>query len=304
MKHLDLNNIDDLVLLQSELNKVISEHINSREKEILIESITTLGFSKLKEIFEYVAPKLIESKEGAKLTRKYVKLMKESKDLKSACNMHKMLKETHSFKNSDMLLNEAIAIVKRDVNFDKINENLTKMASIVSECVILSNISKSELEEVINTKNQVSESIDYLLFNEKTLKNIDNYLSNFITVSNFITENYVVNEEVDDVNVKELVENITENVNSVDNLWEKSLLEDITLMYLSNGSEHELFESYLNKCVNKIDTILTETEDVLSLSKMTQMKENLMKKKYVAESFAIDMQNLAELNYTLNEVNN
>lgn len=304
MKHLDLKNIDDLERLRNELNKVIGEHISKREKEALIENIGTLGFSKIKEIFECVAPKLIETKKGAKLTRKYVKLMKESKDLKAACNIHKMLREAHSFSDSNMLLSEAISLVKREVDFKNIDANLNKMASIVSECVVVSEMSKNELEEIINTKNTISESIDYLLFNEKTLKNIDNYLENFTNVSTFISENKNNEEPVIEGTPKDVVEEITENVNGADNIWEKKLLEDITLMYLSNGSEHDLFEAYVNKCVDTINSILSESSDVLTTSKMTQMKENLMNKKYMAESFATDMQNLAELNYTLNEVNN
>jgi hypothetical protein len=115
MKDLKLKNIEKLTQLREEFNKVISERIQDCEREKLIEDISSLSFSKIKAIFESVAPNLINDKEGAKLTRKYVKLMKESNDLKNACRFHKLTNDRHSFTNSDMLLSESLTLVKRAI---------------------------------------------------------------------------------------------------------------------------------------------------------------------------------------------
>lgn len=302
MKDLKLKNIEKLTQLRDEFNKVISERIQDCEREKLIEGISSLSFSKIKAIFESVAPNLINDKEGAKLTRKYIKLMKESNDLKNACRFHKLTNDRHSFTNSDMLLNESLALVKNGDMFKNLHESTKKMGEVVAECVRHCNISTEKLTELINEDNTVSNSVDYLLTNEKTINNIDEYLKNFSTVSNFISENTNKPiETIDDTTTEDMVAQLTENTNSLDEQWEKTLIEDVTLMYLSNGKESDLFENYINKCINSIDIILEDEKDVATISKMSQMKEQLSSKKYIKESFSVDIKNLAELNYTLKE---
>ena len=188
MKDLKINNIEKLTQLRDEFNKIISEHIHNCEKETLVEGISSLGFSRIKAIFESVAPALIDNKEGAKLTRKYVKLMKESNDLKNACRFHKLVNEKHSFTNSDMLLNESLTLVKNDNIFKNLHESTKKMGEVVIECVKHCDISTEELTKLINEGNSVSDSIDYLLLNEKTINNIDEYLKNFSTVKLKLTQ--------------------------------------------------------------------------------------------------------------------
>ena len=302
MKDLKLKNIEKLTQLREEFNKVISERIQDCEREKLIEGISSLSFSKIKAIFESVVPNLINDKEGAKLTRKYVKLMKESNDLKNACRFHKLTNDRHSFTNSDMLLNESLALVKNGDMFKNLHESTKKMGEVVAECVKHCNISIEKLTELINEDNTVSNSVDYLLTNEKTINNIDEYLKNFSTVSNFISENTNKPiETIGDTTTEDMVAQLTENTNSLDEQWEKTLIEDVTLMYLSNGKESDLFENYINKCINSIDIILEDEKDVATISKMSQMKEQLSSKKYIKENFSIDIKNLAELNYTLKE---
>jgi hypothetical protein len=75
-------------------------------------------------------------------------------------------------------------------------------------------------------------------------------------------------------------------------------------MYLSGGQESTLFESYINECMSTIDRILESDVDVSTISRMTQMKEQLSNKKYVKENFSVDIKNLSELKHTLNETIN
>lgn len=303
MEQLGKDKINKLLNLREEIDTMISEHIKECEKETLLESIPTLSFSKIKTIFESVAPSLINSKEGGKLTRKYIKLMKENKSLKHACELHRLTNGSHSYTDSNMLLNEALTIIKKDNKMSNLSESTKKMGELVCECVKFSNMDTETLSELVKKEDVISESVDYLLMNEKTISNIDEYLNNFSIVSNHISENVSKGNEVtdDNINVNEIVNELTENTNALSEMWEKSLLEDVTLMYLSGGQENTLFETYINECMSTIDRILEGDVDVTTISRMTQMKEQLSNKKYVKENFSVDIKNLAELKYTLNE---
>lgn len=306
MKQLDLNKIEDLTRLRGELDKVISERIKECEKKTLIEKISSLSFSKLKKIFEHVAPSLVNSKDGVKLTRKYVKLMKENKSLKTACAFHRLINENHSFKNSDMLLNESLSLVKAGNNVDGLQQATQKMGDIVTECVNVLGVDLDTLNSLINETNTVTESADYLLLNEKTIGNIDEYLNNFSTVSNYISNNVVTESSTNEggITVDEAVNELVENTNSLSESWEKGLMEDITLMYLSNGNESDLFDKYINECMTTINSIMDNEDDITTKVHMSQMKEQLSNKTYNKESFSVDIKNLAELKYTLKDTIN
>lgn len=302
MGKLDLNKIEDLTRLRGEIDKVISEHISKCEKNTIIDSIPSLEFHKIKNIFESISPSLISDKNGAVLVRKYIKLMKENECLKTACGFHKLVNESHSFVNSDMLLNEALTISKSSNKLKNLEHSVKKLGDIVAECVKVSDISPVHLKEIISENSTISESVDYLLLNEKTFKNINEYLNNFSAVSSFMSENInKVDESVENLTTEDAIEKLSENINSLDEPWEKALMEDITLMYLSNGKESDLFGKYVNECVNTIDVILTNENDITTLSNMKQMKEQLNNKHYVKENFSVDIKNLAELNHTLKE---
>lgn len=298
MENINLNNIEYLTRLQIELNKVIEGHIMQREKEELLESIETLPFYKLKKLFESISDKLMDSKDGKKILKKYIKTIKESKSLKGLYSLHDAINKTNDVKDSSLFLNEALNIVSYD-NVNYMND-LKKLGGIVKEALTFAESSVESINECIKTVSDVSSSIDYLYTNKKTLNNLNEYVENYTNVTKFINENkYVKNGGEETIDVNTFITEANELTKTLDSEWCKKLFENIFLSNISGGSNEDLFNNYKTSCLSLIDKNLNECEDIQTRSTFENMKNNLEKKMFIKENFTTDITNLAELEDTL-----
>ena len=298
MTQFDLNKIENLTRLQTEINNVIESHIKQKEKESLLETIKTLPFSKLKNLFESVSDKLMDSKDGKKILKKYIKTIKESKSLKGLYSLHEAINKTNEVKDSSLFLNEALNIV----SYDNINyrNDLKKLGNVVKEALTFADSSVESINECIKTVSEVSSSIDYLYTNKKTLNNLNEYVENYTNVSKFINENkYVKNSGEETIDVNTFITEANELTRTLDSEWCKKLFENIFLSNISGGSNEDLFNNYKTSCLSLIDKNLNECEDIQTRSTFENMKNNLEKKSFIKENFATDIMNLAELENTL-----
>ena len=298
MTQFDLNKIENLTRLQTEINNVIESHIKQKEKESLLETIKTLPFSKLKNLFESVSDKLMDSKNGKKILKKYIKTIKESKSLKGLYSLHEAINKTNEVKDSSLFLNEALNIV----SYDNINyrSDLKKLGDVVKEALTFADSSVESINECIKTVSDVSSSIDYLYTNKKTLNNLNEYVENYTNVSKFINENkYVKNSGEETIDVNTFITEANELTKTLDSEWCKKLFENIFLSNISGGSNEDLFINYKTSCLSLIDKNLNECEDIQTRSTFENMKNNLEKKSFIKENFATDIMNLAELENTL-----
>lgn len=298
MTQFDLNKIENLTRLQAEINNVIESHIKQKEKESLLETIKTLPFSKLKNLFESVSDKLMDSKDGKKILKKYIRTIKESKSLKGLYSLHEAINKTNEVKDSSLFLNEALNIV----SYDNINygNDLKKLADVVNEALTFADSSVESINECINTVSEVSSSIDYLYTNKKSLNNLNEYVENYTNVSKFINENkYVKNGGEETIDVNTFITEANELTKTLDSEWCKKLFENIFLSNISGGSNEDLFNNYKTSCLSLIDKNLNECEDIQTRSTFENMKNHLEKKSFIKENFATDIMNLAELENTL-----
>lgn len=304
MKSIDLNNINDLTLFKNELNKTIDNLITSKSLNEKIENIKDLGFTDLINLYESVSDKIIDTKEGKKITKKYVNLLKESKTLNSAFALSKFIFSGVKSENSEMLLNEAINLHKENINKEYVND-LKKLGNIVSDAVRESKINESDISDIINNKHSVCNSLDYILFNKKNMKNLNEYVNNLSNVTKFINEN-VSNEpsdSIDSINsLSEMVNSINKETSFISEQWQKDLIDSITCNNVAGLTNDVLFEDYKKDCLNLLDNIINaENIDIETKSKMGTLKEGLSLKMYGDNDFYKDIVNLAELKNTLAE---
>lgn len=304
MKSIDLNNINDLTLFKNELNKTIDNLITSKSLNEKIENIKDLGFTDLINLYESVSDKIIDTKEGKKITKKYVNLLKESKTLNSAFALSKFIFSGVKSENSEMLLNEAINLHKENINKEYVND-LKKLGNIVSDAVRESKINESDISDIINNKHSVCNSLDYILFNKKNMKNLNEYVNNLSNVTKFINEN-VSNEpsdSIDSINsLSEMVNSINKETSFISEQWQKDLIDSITCNNVAGLTNDVLFEDYKKDCLNLLDNIINaENIDIETKSKMGTLKEGLSLKMYGNNDFYKDIVNLAELKNTLAE---
>ncbi len=300
-------NIETLNKFQKELDSLIKREIGALQLREAIENIPNLPFYKMVKLFESIEHKMLDSKGGKKILKKYIKTIKESADLKSLYELRNFINkgisnEINEGVGADIILNEAIKCYE-GVDFSNLNTNTKKLGEIISEAVVECGCSKDDILNVANEDNVVLESFDYIITNKKNLKNISEYMNNFAKVSNFLSENISVSNNIynDTFDAKSVSNDINKTIDEASEKWQKELTEKVTLFTLSNKNMSELFEEYKGECLKKINEIIEETADVSEKSRFINMKENLNKKNYNTSTFSEDISVLAELKNTLFE---
>lgn len=298
MEKLNLNTIEDLTRFQTELNRVIEEHKSQRELEDTIETVPSLSFGTMKRLFESVSECLMNDKKGKSTLKRYINTIKEDKSLRNLFSLHETIEKCTNIKHPELYLNEALNIV---TNNNLKTNNFSALGEIVAEAVALSGLNSGEIKDIINNTPLVSESIDYLYSNKKTLNNLNEYVEHYDNVVTFIKENKVTDEVsmVESIDGNEYLDKLNEIAKSIDDEWGKKLVENICLNNLSGLSDEHLFNTYKTSCLTLIENTINNNEDVQTRATFETMKANLERKTYLKENFNTDIVNLAELEYTL-----
>ena len=302
---LRVEEINNLELVRNEFNRLVNEQIETHKYNDVLENINTLGLGKIRNLYESISDTMLESDNGVKVMRKYVKTIKENKDLKKVFSFYNFIDNLDV--DSDSRWTYITEGLKYLDGIDKRNykKGVKELGNIVSEGVKISNISRNIIEECINNTNNVYESVDFLVLEKPTLKNINEQVNAKNSILSFLDNKTIVVKESCESNKtnKELINEINEEMSEINESWMKELIEDITLNNLSNNGDKVLFENYKNDCLMIIENIVNSDNDVEDKSKMYSLKEKLGNKEYNAETFNNDIINLAELKSTLKHEN-
>lgn len=298
---LRVEEINNLELVRNEFNRLVNEQIETHKYNDVLENINTLGLGKIRNLYESISDTMLESDNGVKVMRKYVKTIKENKDLKKVFSFYNFIDNLDV--DSDSRWTYITEGLKYLDGIDKRNykKGVKELGNIVSEGVKISNISRSVIEDCINNTNNVYESVDFLVLEKPTLKNINEQVIAKNSILNFLDSKIVVLKESydSDKTNKELISEINDEISEINESWMKELIEDITLNNLANKDNKILFENYKNDCLMIIENIINNNDEIEDKSKMFSLKEKLGVKEYNADSFNNDIINLAELKSTL-----
>lgn len=298
---LRVEEINNLELVRNEFNRLVNEQIETHKYNDVLENINTLGLGKIRNLYESISDTMLESDNGVKVMRKYVKTIKENKDLKKVFSFYNFIDNLDV--DSDSRWTYITEGLKYLDGIDKRNykKGVKELGNIVSEGVKISNISRSVIEDCINNTNNVYESVDFLVLEKPTLKNINEQVIAKNSILNFLDSKIVVVKESydSDKTNKELISEINDEISEINETWMKELIEDITLNNLANNDNKILFENYKNDCLMIIENIINNNDEIEDKSKMFSLKEKLGVKEYNVESFNNDIINLAELKSTL-----
>lgn len=302
---LRVEEINNLELVRNEFNRLVNEQIETHRYNDVLENINTLGLGKIRNLYENISDTMLESDNGVKVMRKYVKTIKENKDLKKVFSFYNFIDNLDV--DSDSRWTYITEGLKYLDGIDKRNykKGVKELGNIVSEGVKISNISRNIIEECINNTNNVYESVDFLVLEKPTLKNINEQVNAKNNILSFLDNKTIVVRESCENNKtnKELINEINEEMSEINESWMKELIEDITLNNLSNNGDKVLFENYKNDCLMIIENIINNNDEIEDKSKMFSLKEKLGVKEYNADSFNNDIINLAELKSTLKHEN-
>ena len=301
MKNINLNKSSDLLKVKNELNSVFESRIKAAELNEAIENFSNLSLGDLNHIFESVSDRLFDSANGKKIIGKYVKALKENKELGKAFAIYHVVNNPKHVGDVNLFLSETFAL-SNDINKARLQEGKDTLSKIVAEAVKECNLTAEQINETVSESRQVNEAIEYLLSNKRSAKNIYEHVNSLTTLKEHVSVNAEAACEGSNQSVKELSEELLSTLNEGElDKWEHDAIWGIVSANLSNRSRAELFEEYKKNCVNKIDEILNEQEDVAEKSRLTTMKQQLEGKKFSEETLTEDILNLSKLYHTLSE---
>ena len=301
MKNINLDKSADLLKFKNEMNSVLENRIRKAELNEAIENFNNLSLGDLNSLFESVSVNLFDTENGKKIIGKYVKALKENKELGKAFAIYHIVKSPEHISDVNLFLSEAFSI-SGNIDKKKLNEGKKKISNIVAEAVTEGNMSASQINDIVSESKDVNSAIEYLIVNKKTAKNIYEHVNKLSILKEHVCASVPEKSEETDKGVKDLSEELVSTLNESGlETWENKAIWDIVSTNLSKGSKEELFDYYKSKCVNKINDILNEREDLAEKSRLSSMKQQLEGKSYSEGTLTEDVLNLSKLYHTLSE---
>lgn len=297
MAKIDLNKSEDLKKFKEKINAILEERISIAETDETISSISSLPFGTIKNIFEGISDKLFESKKGKKLISKYIKAIKENKNVSKIYSIYEVIEKPKYVKDSSLFVKESINFGK-NVDEKNLNEGILNVAKIVKDCIKEAKISNEELIKIINEKKNINESINYLLTTNINQTNLPKYTNVICDVRDYVNENMTEREIGEGISIADFMNQINESLNGL-SYEEMSVVRDMTLCNLSNSGYQNLFEEYKGKCLESLENILSNDVTTDDRARLFHMKEQLEEKTYSEETIKEDLINFSNLNKLL-----
>lgn len=287
---------DKLVSIKNKFDTLMENKIRLVEDKEALRAINDMPFYKVKNLFEGMSEKIFIDENNKKLIGKYIQVIKENKPLATLSRITEMVNKAEIPDNVDTTsyLNECIRLIVSQ-NGKKLNEALVQLRKIVRECAKVALLSASDIENLSNgSNNAVNESFNYIISNKVSPNTLNEYLSNFTTVKNYLTENKSYKSDENKETTSTFDDVITENLEE----WEKTAVNDIALNSLSGKNGAELFERYKNECISLIQESIDD-EDLENRARLETMKLQLEGKQYNSNTYVDDILKLSELKKTL-----
>lgn len=298
MKDLNLNTVDGLTKLMNEMNNVFNNKIKAAELNEAINNIDNISFIECRQLFESISDRLYDLKAGSKVIAKYIKIIKESKELQRLYICSDILKGNYHTQNPSLLVNETTSLMNK-INRKKLNEDLSKLKKILKEGLKEINVTVEEINSAINENKEINHDITFILCENKKPSNIVDYTNAMNNVVTFVSENVKeITESTENVGISD-VEKIMDNDLE---LWENAAIEKIVISNLSGGDKKNIFEDYKSRCMNLISELLEDKDNqTITKSQLFSIKEGLEKKEYHGETANDDILKLAQLEHTLQD---
>lgn len=245
------------------------------------------NFGNIKDTFNnlVIESVITKDKKGKELFSKYIKLIKEDKNLNDQYFIYKNLQNT---KFSDE--QEAKDFIKENVELlksidTKSNKSLLKLL---------------EGKKINKENNELYEHINFLVKTKKTPSNLSkiNESINFIKDTMIVSEGNVETSNFEMVSLPpSILTNLAKNkLNS--RLSELNETEQEIVTTILNGSEDnkvDLFKKLKKECITIIDNKLSESIDLELKDKLLKVKDRLLNMDYDVTTFESDINRVYNL---------
>ena len=256
-----------------------------------------MNFGQIKDVYNEILAESISTgnKEKKGLFKGYVKALRENKILKSQffiySNIQNKLEENES---------RAIEFIKENINL--MNDFTTKEINEANKTLILDLVfENTQLYSTTSRIKELHENISKLITTKKGPNTISSLVETTQKVAEYITSNkkieQVVVEGLDEVilSSKELGKLMVDKYNDRYSELTESDKKTLKLILESTVEGREgLYKTTISECLALVNTKLGHSSDSLKES-LLSLKESLLDRKYITESFDVDIIKMLEL---------
>lgn len=249
------------------------EMVNTEEGNIQQMYGESRNFGVIYNVFEQNIDKLYESKSKKHVIKQAYDLIKNNPLLNEQFKIYDLFEKTKDVDNVKEFVNEACNLIgKHDkTQIKKTNEKLIRL------------IRENKLEEFVEIPEDVEnlyEAIEYVILNEKTLDNVNEFIKAQNVIVEFIENNKKnINEQKETLsfeNFKDELENEEKQIQENINDEEKKLLD---VFANPKTNKKEIFENYKKETLKKIKGAMQISEESERES-WNKIYENINSKTY------------------------
>lgn len=243
------------------------------------------NFGTIYKVFESNTSKLFNDKKERGKLKKILNLIKENKILKSEFDLYKALVYPETVTDAEKYVNEALSIMP---SFDKkqVVENNQKFIDLIREMKL------DEMVELSNEDSVLFEAIEYIMFNNKTFSNLNEYVEAKKCITEHVEKNGKYMNLDNNVNniYDDGIKQISEKYDSVLNENEKVLVEKLS--HIQNKEAY--FDIAKLNTVKMLNSQLNECNES-DKENLNRIIENISKKEYDENHFISDAAEFREI---------
>ena len=264
-----------------------SMEINSEAGKITQMYGESRNFGVIYNVFEQNIDTIYEDKTKKHIIKEAYDLIKNNKLLNEQFKIYDMFEKAENIDNSKDFVNEASGLIKH-YNKQDIKESNEKLIKLIKD---------NHLNEFIEIPEEIEnlyEAIEYVILNEKTLDNINN----FIKAQNVIAEHIEKNKNnINENKEKFSFDNFKKELDNKEQQLEENINEDekqlLDMFANPKTNKKSVFENYKTETLKKIKDAMEISEDN---DKETWQKiyENVKSKTY-SDKMTKNIVNCAEM---------
>ena len=285
-----------------EFRNSIDEAINEQEENIrakeFISSLNGKSFGFIKENFENLSNELFKTKKGRTIINNYVSCVKTNQPLLKMHQIYECIRKADKDGDVDSYLNEAISLIG-EVDKKNYIKSRSDVAKVFAEAYneLRKTKSNDDIQMMFENRDGFYNSVDFVMFNKKSPRNLAEYTSKMSTIKKQIAEGagYKITEAK---NIDEMVDELMENFNKkYGDQLENGVVELVKEMFVNEDKE-SVFNKYKEQCINKLNETrkgFEESGDTDSSTRLTTIIERINKKSYNPETVNNDVYNLIEI---------
>jgi hypothetical protein len=254
-----------------------------REENKLTYECTNFGMANY--IFENALPTLFKTKKN--VVREFIETIKNDNNLLVQFKFHNALKNINEGIDKRIYINEALDLLKKNIDTKTLKESNKKVFNIIKE----NNIRPTSVidESVL----KYYESCDYLFKHNPKLSNLNTINENLNTIIDFCT--YKPND-VSSLDFNNMMESFEAKYKNILTEEEKSIVKEIMDVKSVNASEKKenLFNKFKNECIETISSLL-ETANNDDREDLEAIQEQLNNMIFCENSLVKDIAKLLEI---------